>query len=64
MVRKYITIHCPSGDPGPPYEVLATDGQTPLAKFDTLAEAQAYAADEAKKTGAEVLLSPLARGSM
>lgn len=61
--RKYITIHCASGKPGPPFEVLADDGATPLAKFNTLAEAEAYAAEEAKKANATVILSPLARGS-
>ena len=62
--RTYITIHCPAGIPGPPFEVLGVDGRTPLAIFPTLVEAEAYAANEAKKTASEVLISPLARGRM
>ena len=62
--RRYITVHCPSGKPGPPYEILAVHGRTPLASFATLAEAESFAAREAHEGGASVVLSPLARGEM
>jgi hypothetical protein len=57
-------IHCPAGKPGPPYEVLGSDGATSLGRFDTLAEARQFAEFEAKTLGLEVLLSPLAQGHM
>lgn len=60
--RRHIVIHCPTGEPGP-FEVLGVDG-APLARFETLVEAESFAATEAKQAGATVLLSPLARGSM
>lgn len=61
--RRYVMIHCPTGEPGPPYEVIGND-HVPLARFETLAEAQAFAETEAAKYEATVILSPLARGYM
>jgi hypothetical protein len=61
--RKAIVIHCPSATPGPPYEVLGTDGK-PLALFEALSDAETFAKLEADRTGVTVVFSPLARGFM
>jgi hypothetical protein len=60
---KAIVIHCPSAKPGPPYEVLGTDGK-PLAQFEALSDAKTFAELEADRAGVTVVLSPLARGFM
>jgi hypothetical protein len=58
---KYVVIHCPEGRPGP-YEVIGVD-DAPLARFETLDAAQEFAAREAAKVGAKVILSPLEPGA-
>jgi hypothetical protein len=58
-----VVIHCPNARPGSPYEVLGVDGKA-LARFASLAGAEAFAATEAKRVGAEVIRSPLVQGHM
>jgi hypothetical protein len=53
----------PQRKAGPPYEVLGVDGKA-LARFRSLARAEAFAATEANKVGAEVIRSPHAQGHM
>jgi hypothetical protein len=62
--NKYVLIHCPSGQPGPPYAVVDIDRRE-IGRFPTLSEAQTFASEEAKKSGAKgVILSPFAQGHM
>ena len=61
--RKYVVIHCPTGDPSGPYEVKGVDG-TPIGTFDTRDEAEQVATKAADETGAKVIRSPLVQGHM
>jgi hypothetical protein len=63
-VRKYVLIHCPTGEPNGPFEVKDVEG-TAIGTFPTLSEAKSRAAVEARRhADADVILSPLVQGHM
>ena len=62
MRRDRVTVHCPTGVPGPPFEVRWWhEDRWAWQQFPTIAQAQAYAAGVAQNRGAEVYVAPLAR---